>query len=292
MNMDVPVRTWSPYRRSLPSSFPLTYMDSIAQKRQWIGRAFGTCNFSLILRGRGEYRRSGRTWAVEAPCVLLQLPGEPLEYGPLVPTHTWDELYLMYDARLLPTFQRHHLLDPARPVWPIADLLAVERRIAELLSVCTTSDPAQVVDCVDRLCELLIVETHLQPAERAGGSEDAVVIRRIESDLAGNLDRYIDLEELVASHGMSPSTFRRRWAEVINVPPARYRIQARLREACRLLAQTPRPVFQIARMVGFSDEMYFSRRLHQEFKVSPRGYRRMQRVCREPVVACARPPHA
>jgi len=279
-NMDVPIRVWGSYRRSFPSAFPLMLMDSIAQKRQWIGQAFNTCNFSLILRGRGEYRRSGRIWPVEAPCVLMQFPGERVEYGPLVPEHTWDELYLMYDAKLLPAFQNQHLVDPARPIWPIRNLPAVEARISEVLSVCASASPAQVVDCVDRLCGLLILETHLPPAQPIDESDDALAIRLIERELAGNLDKHVDLDELTMQHGMSLATFRRRWAEVINVPPTRYRLQVRLREACRLLSRTARPVFEIARMVGFPDELYFSRRFHQELKVSPRTYRQMHQVDR------------
>ena len=54
----------------------------------------------------------------------------------------------------------------------------------------------------------------------------------------------------------------------------------RLREACRLLMETNRPIYEVARMVGFADEFYFSRRFHRELKVAPRTYRRMYQVHR------------
>ena len=90
-----------------------------------------------------------------------------------------------------------------------------------------------------------------------------------------------DLDELAKRHGMSLPTFRRRWSEVINVPPTRYRLQVRLREACRLLAQTTRPIYEIARAVGYPDELYFSRRFHQEMRLSPRSYRQAYQVHRQ-----------
>lgn len=279
-NMDVSRKEWGSYRRCFPSAFPLLLMDFIPQKRHWMRDAFRTCNFSLVLRGRGEYWRLGQKWLVESPCVITQWPGEQVEYGPAA-GGTWDEFFLMYDAKLFPVFQTSHLVEASRPIWPIRNLPAVELRLSELCSVAAKPAPAQVVDCVDRLSELLILETHLQPAEPVDGADEAMVIRRIERDLASNLDQHLDLEELAARHGMSLATLRRRWAEVINVPPTRYRLQVRLCEACRLLTQTARPVYEIARMVGFPDELYFSRRFHHELKVSPRAYRRMYQVSRE-----------
>jgi AraC-like DNA-binding protein len=280
-NMDVAIKQWGSYRRSFPSAFPLMLMDFIRQKRHWMRDTFGTCNFSLILGGGGEYWRFGQKWIVEAPCVITQLPGEPVEYGPAGPEGTWDELFLMYDARFFTAFEQQHLVDRSQPIWPILNVSAVEARLSELLALCASPAPAQAVDRVDRLCELLILETHLQPPQATDDSDDQPAIRQIERELASDLHRDIDLEGLVVRHRMSLATFRRRWSEVISVPPTRYRLQVRLREACRMLTETTRPVYEIARLVGFPDELYFSRRFHQELKVSPRTYRQMHQVHRE-----------
>jgi AraC-like DNA-binding protein len=278
--MDSTATEWGTYRRRFPSPFPLGMVDYLRPKYHWIRVVFGTCNFSLILRGQGEYWRLGRKWVVQSPCVITQWPGEQVEYGPSGPEGRWDELYLMYGAHLFPEFQKQHLLSADEPVWPIRNLPAVESQIQVLLSLLASPAPAQVVDRVDRVCEQLILETHLEPSEPAGSSEEALLIRRIERELLANLDREIDLEELVARNGMSMRTFRRRWAELITVPPAHHRLKARLREACRLLTQTNRPIYEIARTVGFADELYFSRRFHQEIGVSPRIYRQMHELDR------------
>ena len=47
-----------------------------------------------------------------------------------------------------------------------------------------------------------------------------------------------------------------------------------MREACRLLAETTRPIKDIAHAVGFADELYFSRRFHGEHGCSPARYRK------------------
>ncbi|MES2309699.1 MAG: AraC family transcriptional regulator, partial [Verrucomicrobiota bacterium] len=93
--MDFSINHWSPYQRLHPSPFPLMGCAFVKNKDHEIRRAFNTCNFSLILRGRGEFRRAGKIWKVESPCVITQWPGEFVQYGPSV-LETWSELYFIY----------------------------------------------------------------------------------------------------------------------------------------------------------------------------------------------------
>jgi len=273
-NMDILVKHWAPFPRRFPSAFPLINAD-FAQKDHWIRTAFETCNFSLILRGRGEFRRAGQIWTIQAPCVLTQWPGEYVEYGPPVPEETWDELYFIYDARLMSKFKQSRLIDPQRPVWPIGDLAAVNAQIAEFAELASASDPASVVDRVDRVCERILLETHLASPTQVLGDQ---AIHRLIAEVQRYPGKAVDFEELAHRYGMSVSTFRRRWAEAVKLPPARLLQQFRLREACRLLVETTQPINAIAHTVGFEDELYFSRRFRKEMRLSPRDYRNAYRL--------------
>lgn len=273
--MDFLVKHWAPFPRRFPSAFPLINADFVPEKDHWIKTMFETCNFSLILRGRGEFRRAGKTWEVQAPCVLTQWPGEYVEYGPPIPDETWAELYLIYDARLMSKFKQSRMIDLQRPVWPIGDLAAVHAQIAEFAELASTRNPATVVDRVDRVCERLILETLLASHTQA---RDDKTIHQMIAEVQRHPGRVVDFDAMAQRHGMSPSTFRRRWAEITKLPPARLLQQFRLREACRLLAETMQPINEIAHAVGFEDELYFSRRFHKEMRVSPRDYRKAYRL--------------
>lgn len=279
-DMDFLIKHWGAYPRRYPATFPLGIIASLPEKRNWVRHRFTACNFSLILRGRGEYVGFGRRWAVEAPCVITQWPGEYLEYGPDHPNGTWDEVYLIYDAALYPAFLKQKLVEPDRPIWPIRNLPTVLLQLQHLVKLSASTNPTQAVDHVDRACEQLILETLMPSAESVDEPAEVVMVRQIERELASHLDEEIDLDTIAAKHGLSPATFRRRWAEIIDVPPARYRLQLRMREACRLLTETSWPIYDVARRVGFADEFYFSRRFHREFKVAPRNYRKMYQVHR------------
>jgi AraC-like DNA-binding protein len=88
-----------------------------------------------------------------------------------------------------------------------------------------------------------------------------------------DLAKPVDWDLAAARSGVSTSTFRRRWLSVSKIPPGRYLKQLRITEACRLLAETTKPIYEIAHMVGFADELYFSRRFHRELGMAPRTYR-------------------
>ena len=273
--MDFLVRHWAPYPRRHPSPYPVVSFDFIRGKEDWVRRTFQSCTFSLILRGGGEFHRAGVCWPVNAPCVITQWPKEYLEYGPTAPHRTWDELYIMFPASAQARFKQCKLIDPRQPVWRIADLPAVNAQIAELQLLTHSSTPESVADRVDRICERLILETWLTPAS---GTESEQAIQALLAEIRRDLSQPADLEELAGQHGMSVSTFRRRWSAFIPTPPGRYLQELRIREACRLLAETSRPINDIAHAVGFEDELYFSRRFRQETGSAPRDYRRAYRI--------------
>ncbi len=276
-NMDFSVKHWGGYIRRFPSPFPVANAAYIERKDHWVKRTFETCNFSMILKGAGEFRRLGRVYEVCAPCVITQWPGEHLDYGPTGVNGNWDELYIVYDADLMARFRENRLIDRERPVWPIRDLGAVHVQIGELAKLANDPNPEGMVDRVDRVCERLVLETWL---DQTAVAEDVPALQAALAEVRADLASEIDFGKIAGHHGMSASTFRRRWAEVVPTPPARYLQELRMREACRLLVETNRPVYDVARAVGFADEFYFSRRFRQELKMAPRDYRKAYQLGR------------
>lgn len=256
---------------------PVTTTNYVDKKSDWVRRHFHVCAFSLILRGRGEFHRMGRMWPVQAPCVITQWPGEYLEYGPLA-EETWDEFYIVYEAGLMPRLHGCKLIDPAHPVWPIHDLEALRAQLDELVRLSKSAQADGVADRVDRVCERLVLETWITSSVV---SAEQSPLEKMLAHLRKNPGQEADFDALAARHGMSPSTFRRRWSAAVGKPPARYLQELRMREACRMLVETNRPIHEIARAVGFVDELYFSRRFRAELSMAPRDYRKAYQIGRE-----------
>lgn len=268
--MDFRIKHWAPFPRRFPAAFPVVSSDLLLRKDHWVRHAFTTCNFSLILRGRGTYRRGAQEWGIEAPAVIIQLPDDYVEYGPPVPAETWDELYIVYDASQVPALRAAGLLRRDEPVWRVEDPTAVQAQVMELAALAAAPRPEEAVDRVDRVCERLILETRLAPAPAAEPASVPAIVGRLRRELG----RPVDFARLAAEHGMSLSTFRRRWQAVVGQPPGEYLEALRMQEASRLLVETVRPVREVAHAVGFEDELYFSRRFRRARGLPPRAYRR------------------
>jgi AraC-like DNA-binding protein len=273
--MDFLTKHWAPYRRKYPALFPLVSSDFLPAKTNWLRARFDTCNFSMILRGEGRFERAGKCWPVQAPCVITQWPGEPVAYGPT--GGTWAEWYLVYDRSRLRRFRERGLVDPSKPVWPVADPASLRVHLAEFSALARSSDPEWVVDRADRIAERAILDTWLPPG---APMEDDSEIRAAAAGLRESLSTIWDFDKLAARHGFSTTTFRRRWVEAIGTPPARYLQQLRIAEACRLLVESPLQIKAVAAAAGFEDEFYFSRRFRIEVGQSPREYRKTYRLRR------------
>ena len=273
-NMEKFVRHWGPGIRRFPASFRLQSLGSIPGKRAWVTHAFGTVNFSLILSGGGEYHARGRCWKVRAPCVIMQWPGEHLRYGPAAPYASWDEIYLIYEASLTEAFRSVGFFREDRPAWRIRQIERVTRTLDSLLDWARAPGSEGTADRVDRLAEQVILETLLGEAavER---DPTACFILGLRDRLREAPALQPDWDREAMQHGCSPSTFRRRWQQIVGVAPTRYLTALRMREAQRLLVETRLPAARIGERVGYPDPLYFSRRFHEQVGLTAREYRQL-----------------
>jgi AraC-like DNA-binding protein len=259
--------------RRFPTGLPVRAIGYLPVKRDWVRRTFDRLSFSFILGGEGEYRLNGRTWPVQSPCVFIQYPGTTPEYGP---RESWEELYINFVRELAPAAEARGLFALERPVWPVHDAGAIRRGAVGLLDALSDVDSFGRVDRIDRLAESLIVESLISAASPPLGERDRAV-QAVRAHIEGHYMEPLDPDELALERGLSPSDFRRRWAAMIKVPPGQFVTQLRIRQACRLLVETDKGIGEIARMVGFSDPLYFARRFRREVGEPASTYRQRNR---------------
>lgn len=270
--MDIKVSHLKPFDRRFAILPPVESIGYLPRKTTLINQSFRSCNFSFILSGHGEYRLGTVSYAVEAPCVLLQWPDEPMYYGP---ESSWEELYLIYPRQTQELLRNSKTFCPeTAPVRHIPMLSAVREaidRLAQRLNE-TPIDP----DAVDLACWEMVMASYATPASRPAENPR---IDQIERRLQNNLAGHVDYHALAASLGMSLATLRRRWADYHpGMSFSRYRESYFLQESCRRLIESDDLIKEIAAAMGFSDQYYFSRRFRQLARMTPSEYRRRYRV--------------
>ena len=83
----------------------------------------------------------------------------------------------------------------------------------------------------------------------------------------------LSIEELAALCHLSLSSFKRKFVEIYNQPPARYIKKRRLEKAEELLSKTDETISEIAYSTGFSSISHFSRSFQEYYKTSPSEFR-------------------
>lgn len=83
----------------------------------------------------------------------------------------------------------------------------------------------------------------------------------------------IRLETLSALEYLSPSRYSALFRAATGLSPQQYLIRLRMQTAFELVRTSDMPIHEIARAVGYEDQLYFSRLFRRRFGLSPRQLR-------------------
>ncbi len=89
-----------------------------------------------------------------------------------------------------------------------------------------------------------------------------------------HLSEGIGVEQMARHAGMSMATLARRFRQHLRLSPGEFLAHLRLSHACKLLADSPLNVTEIALECGYESPAAFSRAFHRQMQVSPSRYRR------------------
>ncbi|ETK32484.1 AraC family transcriptional regulator [Microbispora sp. ATCC PTA-5024] len=156
---------------------------------------------------------------------------------------------------------------------PVADDPQAVRLIARVLAAVEARNPL-AADTLMRLAVTRLLRAHGAPlparAVRGAGARTA---ERARAVLEARLADPPSLEELAAGLGTGPFALIRAFKQAYGMPPHTWLIDARVRRACRLLAEGTAPA-DAAAAVGFTDQPHLNRHFTRIVGVTPGAYRR------------------
>lgn len=92
-----------------------------------------------------------------------------------------------------------------------------------------------------------------------------------------NYNRDINIEEYATSKGMSVSWFIRSFKKFTGSTPMQFIVALRVNNAQVLLETTNYSINEISKIVGYDNQLYFSRLFHKLKGFSPREYRKTRK---------------
>lgn len=122
---------------------------------------------------------------------------------------------------------------------------------------------------------LELLERTLGPEEMEIG-EDTLnpVIQRATEYMKSHMDEDIGLVRVAEEVGISPSYLSTLFTQNLNLGFVDYLNQIRIEAACSYMHDERKKVYEIAFMVGFHDEKYFSRVFRKQTGKTPSEYRK------------------
>jgi AraC family transcriptional regulator len=154
------------------------------------------------------------------------------------------------------------------------------RSVERLAVLAASAEPAAAVvaDGISRTIALHLATTYdgeanALPAAALPDAVAAALVEHVDDRLAGK----ITVEDLAAVAGLAPHALPAAFRARFGRSPLQYVIEQRLYRARRLLAETPRPIAEIAYEVGLSSQSHLTNLFRSRFGVTPAAFRRAPR---------------
>lgn len=216
--------------------------------------------------GGGFFRDPTGERDVAAGDLLVLFPDHIHGYGPRG-GGVWCERFLVFHGAVFAQLEDDGLLDRGQGVWH----LGTDPLWREAFDDLAERFHAPAIDqawCVARI-HLLIVEAARRSAHRDGDFIAAASAALAEDEACRR-----PLADIAADFGLSEQVFRKRFADRVGVPPARWRQRRRIERAKHLLVTTDDTLADIAERLGWCDQFFFARQFKQATGQAPGAFRR------------------
>ena len=122
--------------------------------------------------------------------------------------------------------------------------------------------------------QLLIVVNRFLIEEKKSNTEIQNKIEKATHYFNEHYNEEINIDDFAASINMSTCYFIRCFRQIVRVSPLQYILSLRMSNAKNLLGNTTYNINEIAQIVGYENQLYFSRLFRKNVGVSPSEYRK------------------
>ncbi len=269
------VQPGSPYPPE-PAQHPLRYLR--AWKKGPRARRVLDAEFQLhyVTRGQGLfYQGAGRSWSIGAGTVFLLFPGVPHWYAPEKKVG-WDEHWVGFSGDYPMSLLQHGFISSRRPVLHVGLYESLMDGFQDLVDI-AQSEPPAFQQRLGALIVNLIAQIRSFAKERKLGADAEDIMRRARFRLIENLHAPLDVEEFARELGLDYASFRKLFKAYTGLSPYQYFLQLKIHRARHLLQEDSLSVKEVAFMLGFDNQYYFSRIFKKKTGCSPSNWQHQRR---------------
>ena len=231
---------------------------------------------NMTVKGRGKIFEGDDAFVVNPGDLLLFPPDATHYYGRAPDSPEWLHRWVYFRPRAFWAhwLKWHNLINKVGRL-TLTDKSLIEEfdNLFQQIELTYKAGRRSSEELAINLLERLLIRCF----EEAPEHQDSPVDPRIEEAcqyLSRNLAEEINLEKMARHVCLSPSRLTHLFREQMGVNIVRWREDQRMILAKHLLQSTRSPIAKIASLVGYDDQMYFSRVFHKRVGASPREFRK------------------
>jgi AraC-like DNA-binding protein len=232
-----------------------------------VGRTLSEYQIIYVTRGRGRFRTGGKEYDVPPGSLLFLFPGIEHSYKPVFETG-WTEYWVGFKGPWADLLKANGFISPDRPIIEIGlqnELLSLYSRVFDQVR-----DQAPLYQVkASSLIIMLIAEILAADRRAAQSTHSEQLVASAKFLMQENVDGEINLNMICESLGVSSSHLNEVFKAYTAMTPYQYYISIKIHRAKELLERGGLAVKEVAFMLGFSDEYYFSRLFKNKTGLSP-----------------------
>ena len=249
------------------------------------GYGFGPCirnHYFLhyVYQGKGTFEGEGKRYLLEAGQLFLIYPGQ-LTYYEADREEPWVYRWIEFNGSFSESLLKAAGLSRDTPVFmesPSSDSMFPEAAreifgaIGAALKHLVTQGETSFEALMSSFWAFLAALTS-ESQQTAGIAPAEEYVRKAENYIKMNLHQKISIQEIAEYVGINRSYLSRLFRQYKGSSTQQYIIAARLDSAAQYLKNKKLSVGEVAKSVGYSDQLEFSKAFKARFKVSPTQWR-------------------
>ena len=231
----------------------------------------------FVISGKGFYSAGGKTWSLEAGQMFLIYPGERIFYCS-DENNPWTYLWIGFKGLRADTILKKCGFSKTNLVLPTPapdecmncfDDLFEHRALSFSDDLYRESVLLKLFAILINLHNQLVLKDHPEETEYSDNTYVNFAV-----DYIGQMYmRGIGVSEIADAIGISRAHLNHVFQKELNISIQRFLIDFRMHKAANLLVSTTMSIKEISDLVGYNDQLVFSKAFKNKFGMSPKNYR-------------------
>ena len=228
-----------------------------------------------ILDGKGEFTVNNKTYKLGKKDGFLIRPGEETYYK-ADDKDPWIYMWIGFNGIKAETYLKYANLDENNHIFKYEKDSSLKKCILEILSlnIMNNSNRLKIDGLLYLFIGNLIENNKYMDKENSNTQADEYINISIDF-INNNYSNNIKVNDIANYVGLNRSYFSNLFTKKMGISPQEYLLSLKMGKACNLLTNLQLSIGDVARKVGYEDQLTFSKIFKKSKGLSPKLYREL-----------------